>query len=297
MISVATFRADYGEFASVSLYPASAVQYWINVAGMLLRSQRWGAGSAAPVAPAAAMLDVASELFVAHNLALEKQAGDAARRGGTPGTTIGPITSKSVGGVSASYDAASAQEEGAGHWNSTTYGTRLYRLMALFGAGPVQVGACGDEWGAWQPGVTPSAYLPPVGTITFTLNPAPGSSITLGETAVVFVAAAPAGDEVLIGATLGATMVALLQFLDTSADASISACNYALTAPSPPAFVLDVAYKELGPSGNTFAIATSAAGSTASGPTLQGPILTNQNGFGVDPWLGPPPFPGQTMFG
>ena len=297
MISTTSFRADYTEFGSISLYPNPAIQYWINVAGMLLtNTSRWGLGSPAPVAPAATILDVATELFVAHNLALEKQADDAARRGGTPGTSVGGVvSSKSVGGVSVSYDTSSGIDEGAGHWNLTTYGTRLYRLFQLFGSGPVQVGI---GWDPWQPGITPLAFVPPTGTITFTLNPAAGTTITLGAAKVTFVAGVPASVyQVQIAANLAATMIALLQLLEASVDDSIDACDYALQSPAPPTIVLDVVYKELGPTGNGFVIATTVAGAYASGPTLVGPIRTNETGFGQDPWLGPPPWPGQTMFG
>ncbi len=149
MITAASFRADWPEFGSLSLYPNPAVAFWITVAGFLLRTERWGDGSAAATSPVTTPYDLAAELFVAHNLALEKQSGDAARRGGTPGVSKGPIASMSVGGVSVSYDTASGIEDGAGHWNLTFYGTRLKRLMDLFGAGPVQVGV----------GFDPNGYL------------------------------------------------------------------------------------------------------------------------------------------
>jgi hypothetical protein len=300
VITAASFRQDYSEFASVSLYPNSGVNYWIQVAALLLRVQRWGNGSAAPAVPASTMYDVASELFVAHNLAIEKQAQDAARRGGTPGVSTGPVTSKSVGPVSIGYASSEALEADGGYWNLTTYGTRLLRLMGYFGAGPVQVGPCcdGEIGGGWFcGGLSPEAFVPPVGTIAFTLNPAPGTGVTLGETTVMFVAGAATGDEVTVGATLGATMIALEQLLATSDDDSISACNYALTSSGPAQFVLNIAYKELGPTGNTFVIATTVRGSVASGPTLVGPIVTNNNGFGNSPWIGPDPWPGESSFG
>lgn len=140
MITSATFRQDYSEFASLSLYPVSAFAYWNVVAGLLLRPERWGAGSATASSPPTTILDVASELFVAHNLALEKQAQDTAKRGGTPGVSKGPISSDHVGSVSRSYSTAEGLNPDAGHWNLTTYGTRLYWLMMMFGAGPVQIG-------------------------------------------------------------------------------------------------------------------------------------------------------------
>ena len=159
MITLATFRQDYPEFASVALYQNSAVAYWTTVAGLLLRTERWGVGSTAATAPPTTVLDVATELFVAHNLAIEKMAQDAAKRGGTPGVSQGPVSSKSVGGVSISYDTTAGIDKDAGHWNLTTYGTRLHWLMLMFGAGPVQVGIGCDPFGWFGAGGSP--YIGP----------------------------------------------------------------------------------------------------------------------------------------
>lgn len=147
MITAKTFRTDFPPFASVALYPDPVVNLWIGVAGMLMLPTRWGPGSTTAENPASTPLDFAQELFVAHNLALEKTAQDSANRGATPGASKGLITGDHVGSVSRSYDTSGAMEEGAGHWNLTIYGTRLKRLMELFGAGPTQVGVGHDPWG------------------------------------------------------------------------------------------------------------------------------------------------------
>ena len=155
MITPASFRLDWVAFSNQALYPNPVVNFWITVAGFMLRTERWGSGSAAATSPVTTPYDLATELFVAHNLVLEKQADDAAKRGATPGVSKGPIASMSVGGVSVSYDDAAGLEEGAGHWNLTTYGTRLKRLMDLFGAGPVQVGVGFDPFGWYGGGGSP----------------------------------------------------------------------------------------------------------------------------------------------
>ena len=162
MITSATFRADYPEFASLSLYPIPAFAYWNVVANLLLTS-RWGAGSLTASSPPTTIYDVAAELFVAHNLALEKTAQDAAKRGATPGISKGPIASDSVGSVSRSYSVADGLVEGAGHWNLTIYGTRLMWLMQMFGAGPVQVGVGFDPYGfgGFYPNGSPWVGPPP----------------------------------------------------------------------------------------------------------------------------------------
>lgn len=161
MITPDTFRVDLPEFVSTATYPNSAIAYWINLGTLLLNVERWGPGSAAAVSPPSTVYDNGLEMFVAHNLALEKMAQDAANRGGTPGLSTGPQASKSVGPVSASYDTNAGIVKDAGHWNLTTYGTRFLSLVNVFGAGPVQVGGCwpsvngfGGAWGGvippWQ---------------------------------------------------------------------------------------------------------------------------------------------------
>lgn len=228
-VTVASFRADFPqEFGNKSLYPDSAVQYWLSIAAIMLGISNgsiptvcsllgsisgttldvedinfgsmsllplvltgenvpgnavvlqqltgsqgglgtyklnvsatvaaqnmvalksgtgvgsnpfWGAASVTPNSPPTTKADFAIELYVAHNLVLEKQAVDAAKAGGDPGTKVGVITSKSVGGVSVSYDVSSMTgEDGAGFWAQTTYGLRFWRLAKSVSAGPIQIG-------------------------------------------------------------------------------------------------------------------------------------------------------------
>lgn len=128
-ISVAQFRADYPEFGSTAEFPASGVQFWLNAAYSFLNASRWGA-----------QLDIGAELYTAHNIALEARAKAESDAGGVPGSSVGPANSKSVDKVSVGFDTTVATEKDAGHWNLTIYGTRLYRMILMFGAGPVQVG-------------------------------------------------------------------------------------------------------------------------------------------------------------
>lgn len=128
-ISVAQFRADYPEFVSTTQYPNSSANYWLTVAYQMLNTSRWGK-----------QLDLAAELFVAHNLVLEARALASAQSGGLPGEQVGPVNSKSVDKVSMGYDTGVGTQTDAGHWNMTIYGTRLIRLIRMFGAGPLQIG-------------------------------------------------------------------------------------------------------------------------------------------------------------
>ncbi len=111
----------------------------IGISGGASSSQRWGAGSVFPTSPPTTIVDIATELFVAHNLVLEKQSADATKRGAVPGLSKGPIASYGVGGVNVSYATANALELDAGHWNLTTWGTRFIKLARFYGSGPVQI--------------------------------------------------------------------------------------------------------------------------------------------------------------
>ncbi len=127
-IDAATFRANFPEFGSTSSYPNAQVQFWLAAAYNFVNADRWGNST-----------DLGAQLWTAHNLALEARAQAEAAAGGVPGQTTGPVSSKSVGGVSLGFDTGASTEEKGGHWNNTVYGTRFLRLAKLFGAGPVQV--------------------------------------------------------------------------------------------------------------------------------------------------------------
>lgn len=85
------------------------------------------------------LFDYGLELMVAHNLVLERRAQDENNKGNVPGWGRGLINNASVDKASVGYDTSAVVEEGGGHWNLTTYGTRFYRLLRMVGAGPFQV--------------------------------------------------------------------------------------------------------------------------------------------------------------
>ena len=136
-MTAASFRSNYPEFGSLSAYPASAVTYWLTLAGKLLNAPRWQD-----------LIDVGTELFVAHNLALEAKAQAEAQNGSPPGGQVGPISNKSVDKVSVAYDVAVGVDADSSHWNLTIYGTRFINLAKMMGAGPVQVGIGCTPFGA-----------------------------------------------------------------------------------------------------------------------------------------------------
>ena len=138
-VTPTNFRDSYPEFMDQAAYPDSAISFWIAVAAGvpgppqvpgLLNQCRWGR-----------QFDLATQMFVAHYLVLERKAQNEAAYGGLPGQATGPASSKSVDKVSQSFDTSSASYDGAGHWNLTTYGTRLWQLVQMFGMGPIYVGA------------------------------------------------------------------------------------------------------------------------------------------------------------
>lgn len=148
MVTVSQFRTNFSEFASVTAFPNSTVQFWLTVADKFLaRNGRWGC-----------LRDLGVQLFAAHNIVIEARARQIAVDGGIPGTNSGAISEKHVGPAGVSYDTASAAELGAGHWNLTVYGTRLIHMARMFGAGPVQIGigisppfvGGGGGYGAWS---------------------------------------------------------------------------------------------------------------------------------------------------
>jgi hypothetical protein len=126
-VDIATFRADFPEFADVGAYPNAQVTFYLTLAGKLLNACRW-----------ADLLDMGTELFVAHNLVLERQNQAAAATGGVPGVQTGAVSGKTVDKVSVTYDASAGLETDAGHWNLTTYGTRFINLARMVGAGGMQ---------------------------------------------------------------------------------------------------------------------------------------------------------------
>lgn len=158
-VSYEQFQTDFPALADQDKYPASGFAFWQNMAVNLLKTDRFGPPNAVPPL---SMYDMAMELFIAHNLVLEMQTTAAGSNGAPATGPSGPLVSKTVGPVSATYDVNAGIEEKAGHWNLTVYGTRFIRICKMFGAGPIQVGACGAAAGTLGfGGGTPGAYSGP----------------------------------------------------------------------------------------------------------------------------------------
>lgn len=158
-ITAAYFRTDFSEFGDTTLFPDSSINYWLQVAGLLLNTQRFGQPAASVSSPTPrnpnTVNDIATELFVAHNIALEARASQESANGGVPGAMTGPISSKAVDKVSVSYDTAAGLDPDGGHWNLTIYGVRFLELMKMFGMGPITVTGCGGGSAQAWPGPYP----------------------------------------------------------------------------------------------------------------------------------------------
>lgn len=130
MIDYGQFIAAFPEFSDEGAFPQSGIDFWIGQAYASLNTRIMGAQG-----------DLAVMLYVAHNIAMGSRnaAFGASSNPGAVGQTQGPITSKSVGPVSVSYDVNSTLIPGAGPWNATTYGQRLYKLLQTYAAGGLYV--------------------------------------------------------------------------------------------------------------------------------------------------------------
>jgi hypothetical protein len=127
-ITVDQFRRDFQEFSNVTKIPDATIQFNLDMAYLFL-TERWDS----------AIVDKGAELFTAHQLVLSMRNMRTVAINGIPGQT-GIITSKSVGGVSLSYDTAHAFMADWGYWNLSDYGTRFAFLANMVGMGGFQAG-------------------------------------------------------------------------------------------------------------------------------------------------------------
>lgn len=125
IVTYADFIALFPEFGDTSVYPVAQFNAWEPIAVVSLNVGRL-----------LLVWKLAVGLFVAHNMVLSARNAAAATAGQIVGQTNGVLTSKEVGDVSASYDASVVAIQGAGYWNATSYGARLYKMFQSYGTGP-----------------------------------------------------------------------------------------------------------------------------------------------------------------
>lgn len=150
MLTPNDFRTAFPEFTDPMCYPDGQITFWAGLGEKLHNQCRWGN-----------LLDYGIQLFIAHNLAMDFNNKKASKLKQAPGQITGAVTSGSVDKVSYSRDVSSVMNDGAGHWNLTTYGLRWRQLSQMVGAGPVQLpmGEPSNSTGsiAW-PGVIPPIW-------------------------------------------------------------------------------------------------------------------------------------------
>ena len=110
---------------------------------------------------------------------------------------------------------------------------------------------------------------PATGSIIFASNPAAGQTITLDGTTWTFVTALTTGNQLLIGATLAATLTGAVTTLQASNDPHTQNFRFSATAT---ALVLTAAID--GPAGNSLTLSTNVTGAKLSAPTLLGADLS-----------------------
>jgi hypothetical protein len=124
-MDVPTFRAVLPEFADATRFPDAQIQFNINLAEASLPPEVWGD-----------RLEAGLLYYAAHYVALsgpQVSGGSGAAYGvptPAPGLATGLVASKSVSGVSVSYDTATGQTEGGGSFNLTRYG-QIFLTLAL----------------------------------------------------------------------------------------------------------------------------------------------------------------------
>jgi hypothetical protein len=125
---ISDFRDAFPEFQDIAKYPDAMLTFWSNLAYAQVNCNRWGQQTLMGI-----------QLYTAHEITLASQNYKAGNIGGVPGGASGPINTKTVGSVTASYDTQQTAEKDAGYWNLTIYGKQFIRLARMFGAGAVQL--------------------------------------------------------------------------------------------------------------------------------------------------------------
>lgn len=126
-VTYTSFTGAFPEFSDGTKYPETQVDFWLSQAPNMLNERRLGAN-----------FDLATMLFVAHNVAISAKESRLGAQG-LAGGSAGIVSAKSVDKVSVSYDTTSTAIAGAGAWNQTSYGQRLYKMFQAAAAGPFYV--------------------------------------------------------------------------------------------------------------------------------------------------------------
>lgn len=124
---ITTFRTNFPEFTSATVYPDQVITFWSGLADKMLTVERWGD-----------FLTEGLQLLTAHLLVLATL-NSTTPAGTVPGRSTGLLSSQGVGGVSVSFDNAASLIEGGGHYNETIYGRQFLSLARIVGTGGAYV--------------------------------------------------------------------------------------------------------------------------------------------------------------
>ncbi len=108
------------------------------------------------------------------------------------------------------------------------------------------------------------------GSISFTVNPANGNTVTVNGVVFTFVTGTPVGNQVQIGANANATATNLANTLNASVNASVSVATYYYVAGTG----VYIYYDTVGTAGNSFTLAKVGANISITGATLTGGAAT-----------------------
>ena len=177
--------------------------------------------------------------------------------------TWGPVNAPTIVGNMASY----SQQFGAIQARKYDLGTGVAAAV-LQGANNMRCVRVTDGTDVAASSTIPAAAPAATGNVVFTTNPTAASTLTLGGTAITFVASGPVGNQVLIGANLAATLINLLAFLVASSDVNLVKFTYTTTLGT----TLNLTAATGGVAGNALTVVTTVTGATPSGATLTGGV-------------------------
>lgn len=129
--TLAQLTTAFPEFSNSSVYAPATVDFWLGEANAIFLPAEERLGS---------RFLMAQLLYAAHMLVIGKRNASVAAGGSSSGMITGPIQSKTVGPISASYgNLTDIFYKNGGFWNTTMYGLQLYQIMRTFASGGMYV--------------------------------------------------------------------------------------------------------------------------------------------------------------
>lgn len=123
------FTTAFPEFSNAATYPEGTFNFWQGIANLRLNVCRWGE-----------LLDHGAMLFIAHNMKEQAKSilNSTLGTGTKIGEVSGPVSAKSIDKISFAFATDTVTVEGAGDFNSTSYGVQFFQLALMVGSGGMQ---------------------------------------------------------------------------------------------------------------------------------------------------------------